>query len=99
MEDKNQGLKKSKKLKAFIDHLQAIDDVYENLEDFDPTKKRRVIGDLIADVEVNKKLSPTLNELFLRGGKLKISLVFISQSFFKVPKTRRHNTLFYHENT
>ena len=51
-------------------------------------------------MESNKKLSHIVTELVLRGGKLSISLVFISQSYFKVSKTRRpkFNTLFYHEN-
>ena len=44
---------------------------------------------MIPDMESNKKLSPTVSELFLRGRKLNISLVFISQSYFKVPKTIR----------
>ena len=70
--------KKFKNPKTLIGYSQAIDDVYENLEDYDPTKKRRVFivfDDMIADVESNKKLSPTVTELFLRGRKLNISLV------------------------
>ena len=51
-----------------------------------------MFDDMIADIECNKKLSPTVTELFLRGRKLNISLVFISQSYFKVPKIRRLNT-------
>ena len=76
------GIKKLKNLKAFIDYLQTIDDVYENLEDNNPTKKRRVLivfNDMIADMESNKKLSSIVTELFLRGRILNISLVFISQ--------------------
>ena len=46
---------------------------------------------VIADVESNKKLIPIVTELFLRGGKLNISFVFVSQSYFKVPKTIRLN--------
>ena len=46
-------------------------------------------------MESNKKLSPIVNELFLRGRKLNILLVFISQSYFKVPKTIRLNTTHY----
>ena len=50
-------------------------------------------------MESNKKLIPIVTELFLRGRKLNFSLVFISQSYFKVPKTiRRNATSFYHEN-
>ena len=49
-----------------------------------------VFDDMIADMESNKKLSPIVTELFSRG-KLNISLVFISQSYFKVPQTIRLN--------
>ena len=55
-------------------------------------KKRNVLivfNDLIDDMESNKKLSSNITELFLIGRKLSISLVFISQSYFKVPKTIR----------
>ena len=53
--------------KVVTDYSQAIDDVYENLEDYNPTKKRRVLivlNDMIADMESNKKLSPSVTELF-----------------------------------
>ena len=43
----------------FIDYSQTIDDVNKNLEDCNPTKKRRVLivfDDMIADVESNKKI-------------------------------------------
>ena len=50
---------------------------------------------MIADMESNKKLSPKVTELFLRGKKLNISLVFIWQSYFKVPKTIRLNATHY----
>ena len=56
------------------------------MEDYNPTKKRTVLimfDDMIADMKSNKKLSPTVTELFLRGRKLNISLVFISQSYYK----------------
>ena len=68
--------------KAFTDYSQTIDDVNENLEDYNWTKKREVliVFDMIADMESNKKLSPIVTELFLRGRKDNISLVFISQS-------------------
>ena len=46
-------------------------------------------------MESNKNLSPKVAELFLRGRKLNISLVFISQSYFKVPKTIRQNATHY----
>ena len=85
---------KTKNPKAFIDCSQTIDDVYKDSEDYNPTKKREVLivfDDMIADMEANKKLSPIITELFLGGRKLSISLVFISQSYFKVPETIRLN--------
>ena len=84
--------------KAFADYSQTIDNVYENLEEYNSIKKRRVLvvfDDMITDMESNKKLSPTVTELFLRGRKLNISIVFISQSYFKVPKTIRLNATHY----
>ena len=53
--------------KQFIDYSQTLDDIYENLEDYNPTKKRRmltVIDDMIANMESNKKLSSIVTELF-----------------------------------
>ena len=73
--------------KAFADYSHTIDDVYENLVDYNPTNKRRVLivfDDMTADMESNKILSPKVTELFLRGRKLNISIVFMSQSYFKV---------------
>ena len=58
-------------------------------------KKNRILkafDDMIADMINNKKLKSIVTELFIRGGKLNISLVFITQSYFKVPKDVRLNT-------
>ena len=54
-----------------------------------------MFDDVIADIESIKKLGPIVTELFLRGRKLNILLVFISQSYFKVPKTIRLNATHY----
>ena len=92
------GIEKFKNPKAFIDYSQTTDDVYDNFEDYNPTNKRKVLtvfDDMIADMESNKKLSPIVTELFLWGRKLSTSLVFISQSYFKVTKTIRLSTRHY----
>ena len=78
--------------KAFIHYSQTIRDVYESSEDYSPTKKVEM---LIGDMEANKKLSPIVTQLFLRGKTLDISLVFISYSCFNVPKTIRLNATHY----
>ena len=50
---------------------------------------------MIEDTESNKKLSPIVTKFFLRGKQLNISLVFIPQSYFEVPKTIRISTTHY----
>ena len=75
--------------KAFIEYSNDMDDIYENIEEYNPNKKRKIliaIDDVIADMLSNKKCNPIVTELFIRGRKLKISYVFITQSFFSVPK-------------
>ena len=67
--------------KAFTDYSQTIDDVYENLEDYNPTNKRRVLlvfDDMTTYMESNKKLNSIVTELFVRGRKLNIAFVFLS---------------------
>ena len=69
---------------------------------YHPAEKRKVLivfDDIIADMEANEKLSPIVTELFLRVRKLQISFAFISQSYFKVPKSykTKRNTLLYYE--
>ena len=68
------------------------------MEDYNPTKEKRVLlvfDDMIADMAATKKLSPVVTELFLKGRKLNISVVFISQSYLKVPKAIRLNGAHY----
>ena len=45
-----------------------------------------VSDDMIVDMEASKRRNPIVTELFFRGGKLNMSLAFISKSYFKVPK-------------
>ena len=91
---KKVGIKKLKNSKAFIDYSQIINNVYKNLENYNATKKSRVLivfDDMKADLESNKKWSAIVPELSLRGRKLNISFVFISQSYFKEHNTIRMN--------
>ena len=54
---------------------------------------------MITDMDNNEKLNKIVTEFFIRGRKLNISLVFITQSYFEVPKDVKLNTmLFYYEN-
>ena len=69
--------------------------VHKNIEDYNPIKKRKmliVFDDMIADMINNNKLNPIVTELLIRGRKLNISIVFITQSYFKMPKDVRLNS-------
>ena len=50
---------------------------------------------MIDDMLSNKKLNPVVTELFIRGRKLNISLLFITQSYFAVPKNIKLNSTHY----
>ena len=70
-------------------------DVYKNIEEYNPGKKGKVLivfDDVMADMINNKKLNPIVTEMFIRGRKLNISIVFIKQSYFKVSKDVRLNS-------
>ena len=84
--------------KAFIEYSNDIQDVYKNIGEYNAGKKRKILiifGDMIADMINNKKLNSIVTKLFIKGRKLNISLVFIRQSYFKVPKDVRLNTTRY----
>ena len=90
--------------KAFIRHSNDMQDVHKNINDYNPRKKRKVLivfDDMIADMINNNKLNPIVTELFIRGRKLNIYIIFITQSYFKVPEDVRLNStyFFYDENS
>ena len=83
------GTKHFNDSKAFIEYSNNMDDIYKNIEEYNPNKKRKILtvfDYMIADMLNNKNLNPIVTELFIRGRKLNISLVFITQSYFAVPK-------------
>ena len=58
-----------------------MDDIYKTIEGYNPNKKHNiliVLDDMIADMLSNKKLNPVVTELYIRGRKLNISLIFIT---------------------
>ena len=89
------GLKHFNDPKAFLEYSNDMHDIYKNIDEYSIDKKRKILivfDDMIADMINNKKLNSIVTELFIRGRKLNISLVFITQSYFKVPKDVRLNT-------
>ena len=88
------GLDHFKDPKAFIEYSNDMQNVYKNIENYNPGKKRKILivfDDMISDMINNKKLNPIITELFIRGRKLNISIVFITQSYFKVTNDVRLN--------
>ena len=72
-----------------------MQDVYKNIDEYNIDKECKILivfDDMIADMINNKKLNSIVTELFIRGRKLNISLVFITQSYFRVPKDVRLNS-------
>ena len=88
----NVGIKHENNSKAFIECSNAMDDVYENTDNYNPSRKRKfliVFDDMIADIMSSKKFQAIIKEFFIRCRKLNISLVFTTQSYFSVPKDMR----------
>ena len=75
-----------------------MDDVYENIHDYNLSRKRKILivfDDMIIDIMANKTFQAIIKELFIKCRKVKISLVFTTQSYFSVPKAVRLNSTHY----
>ena len=71
--------------KAFIEYSNDMHDIYKNIDEYNPDKENKIsinFDDMIADTIHNKGLNSVVTELFIRGRKFNISLVFITQSYF-----------------
>ena len=82
----------------FTECSNMMDDVYENINDYNPSRKRKILtifDYMITDIMTNKKFQAIIKELFIRCRKLNISLAFITQSYFCIPKDVRLNSTHY----
>ena len=78
-----------------MEYSNYMEDVYKHIEDFNLDKKRKILivfDDMIADMINNKNLNQIVTEVFIRGRKLNISILFVTQSYFRVPKDVRLNS-------
>ena len=94
----NAGIKNLNDPNTFIEYSNTMDDVYEDIDDYNPSRKRKVLivfDVMITDIMSNKKFQIIIKELFIRCRKLNISLVFMTQSYFSVPKDVRLNSIYY----
>ena len=92
------GIKHLNDPKAFLEYSNSKDDVYNSIEDYNPNRNGKILivfDDAIPDINTNKKFQAIIKELFIRCRKLNISLVFITQSYFLVPKDVRLNSTHY----
>ena len=70
---------------AFTHCSNTMDDVYENIDDYNSNRNRKILivfDDMITDIMTNKKFEAIIKDLFIRCSKLNIALVFITQSYF-----------------
>ena len=94
---KSAGLKHFNVSKAFIEYLNNMANIFKNIKEYNPNSRCKILvlfDDLIADMLSNKQRNSIVIELVVRSRKLNISLVFITQSYSKVPKDVRLNTIY-----
>ena len=85
-------IKSLKDKNAFTECSNSMDNIYDGINDYNKKRKRKVLNiseDMISHVMSNKKAQQLLKELFIRCRKLNISLCFLTQSYFSVPKDVR----------
>ena len=94
----NVGIKHYNDPTAFFECSNTMDDVYEDIDNYNLQRDKKVVivfDGMIADIMINKKFKDMIKELFITCRKLNISLVFITQSYFSVPKDVRLNSTHY----
>ena len=94
----NVGIKHLNNSKAFIECSNTMNNVYKNIDNYNPNRKRKILivfDNMIADIMTNKKFQSIIKELFIKCRKINYSLVFITQSYFSVPKDVRLNSTHY----
>ena len=92
---KNAGIKHFNDSTALIEYSNDMDDVFTNIDDYNKKTKRKVLivfDDMIADIMSSNKFKAIIKELFIRCRKLNISIVFVTQSYFRTPKDARLNS-------
>ena len=92
------GIKNYNTPNAFIEYSNTMDDVFENIDNYNTKRKRRILivfDDMISDIMTNKKFQSIIKELFIRCRKLNVCIVFITQSYFRTPKDARLNSTHY----
>ena len=84
--------------KAFIEYSYDVDDALDDINNYNKNRDKKVLivfDDMIADIEYNKNFKRIIKELFYRARKINISIVFITQSYFRALKDARLKSTHY----
>ena len=84
--------------KAFIEYSTDMDDVLYDINNYNKNRDKKILtvfDDMIADIEYNKNFKRIIKELFYRARKINVSIVFITQSYFRALKDARLNSTHY----
>ena len=82
-------------LHAFMEYSDDMNDVLDHINNYNKNRDKKVLivfDDMIADIEYNKNFERIIKELFYRGRKINVSIVFIMQSYFRALKNARLNS-------
>ena len=92
------GLKNLSDSKAFMEYLNDMSDALDDINNYNKNRDKKVLtvfDDMIADIEYNKDFKRIIKELFYRARKINVSIVFITQSYFRALKDARLNSTHY----
>ena len=92
------GIKNLNNPHAFIEYSDDMNDVLDDVNNYNKNRDKKILiafDDMIADVEYNKNFKRIIKELFYRTRKINVSIVFITQSYFRALKDARLNSTHY----
>ena len=92
------GIKNLNDPHAFIEYSDDMNDVLNDINNYNKNRDKKVLivfDDMIADIEYNKNFKRIIKELFYRALKINVSIVFITQSYFRASKDARLNSTHY----
>ena len=92
------GIKNLNDPHAFIEYSNDMDDVLDDINNYNKNRDKKVLtvfDDMIAGIEYNKNFKQMIKELFFRAHKINISIVYITQSYFRALKDARLNSTHY----
>ena len=92
------GIKNLNDLHAFIEYSDDMNYVLDDINNYNKNRDKKVLivlDDMIADIEYNKNLKRIIKELFYRARKINVSVVFITQFYFRALKDARLNSKHY----